>query len=178
MTPVRVLRTLFGDGRSTSSSSSNSGMISRLCSKTGSEIRPRSKRRSSRPATISSVTPTVTPISALGNRFRTSRSGPPNWWIKVVTPVANWKGRTSFETSSANSCWIWLMVRTTSLARSASRNAAGVATSLLPERTNNSACNSSARLCSCRLTAPGERWNCCAACVMLEDSSTARNSFN
>ena len=30
-------------------------------------------------------------------------------------------------------------------------------TSLFPDRTNNSACNSSTRLWSCRLTAPGDK---------------------
>ena len=41
------------------------------------EINPRSKRRASKPATISSVAATVTRISVCGNRRRSRRSGLP-----------------------------------------------------------------------------------------------------
>src|SRR6266704_268475 len=64
--PTCPLPTLFAEGRTTRSSSSNRGVILRLSSATGSEMSAKSKRRSSSPATISSVTPTVTRISAFG----------------------------------------------------------------------------------------------------------------
>ncbi len=81
-------------GRRTNSSSSNNGSIFSCSLVTGSEIRPRSNWRASRPPTISSVWATVTWISVSGYFFLSRRRG--------ATEAVNQRGGAGGETERTN----------------------------------------------------------------------------